>query len=450
MDAMKNIPLDGALPIAAFILIGIGACAKAGTFGFHNWIVDAAGTNPSTTMAFLPASLDKFLGIYLFVKTMAVFFNTEGPLKIIFMAIGALTILLAVFMALVQHDLKKLLAYHAVSQVGYMVLGIATGTVIGIAGGMFHMLNHTIYKSSLFLNAGNLEYRIGKTGLNELGGLAKNMPVTFIATLIAALSISGVPPLNGFVSKWFIYQSLLEKGSLSGARVAFLIIAVFGSALTLASFGKVLYSVFFAEGNAETKRAKEVPFSMIIPIALLSILCVAFGVFANALVVKPFLKPIISGSIAPLGVWQPGIATALLLFGLAIGFVIYLISKPSGRTVEPFMGGEDLGSNKVLGTEFYLAVEKDSVFSFVYRMNEKGCFDFYRIVKNSVKYTAYVAYYAVDRVLNSITDGVGKLTFVASGVFKGLHTGLLDRYLAWILIGFAVIIGVFFKCLSSM
>ena len=121
-------------------------------------------------------------------------------MSILLLVIGSFTIIAAVLGALVQHNLKKLLSFHAVSQVGYMVLGIGTGLPIGIAGGLFHMLNNAIYKCCLFLAGGAVEKKTGTTELSQLGGLARFMPLTFTAALVASLSISGVPPFNGFRS----------------------------------------------------------------------------------------------------------------------------------------------------------------------------------------------------------------------------------------------------------
>ena len=145
---------------------------------------------------------------------------------------GAVTIIYAVMVALVQHDLKRLLGYHAVSQVGYMVLGIGTGNPIGIAGGLFHMVNHAIYKSCLFLSAGAVEKRAHTTDLSKLGGLSKYMPITFVSFLIASLAISGIPPLNGFFSKWMIYQGIIATATNKNPLwIIWLVCAMFGLSL---------------------------------------------------------------------------------------------------------------------------------------------------------------------------------------------------------------------------
>ena len=229
-----TVPLN-TLGCTAFILLMIGAISKGGSMPFHSWIPDAAVDAPLPFMAFLPASLEKLLGIYLLARiTLDMFKLTTGSwLSILLMTIGAITILLAVMMALIQKDYKKLLSYHAISQVGYMILGIGTCLPIGIIGGLFHMINNALYKSCLFLTAGSVEKQTGTTDLNKLGGLWSKMPVTAVCFLITAASISGVPPFNGFFSKEMIYDAAMERHPI------FYIAALLGSFLTAASFLKL-------------------------------------------------------------------------------------------------------------------------------------------------------------------------------------------------------------------
>jgi NADH:ubiquinone oxidoreductase subunit 5 (subunit L)/multisubunit Na+/H+ antiporter MnhA subunit len=357
-------------------------------------------------------------------------------------------VLLAVLMALVQHDLKKLLAFHAVSQVGYMILGIASGTTIGLVGGVFHMLNNAIYKTSLFLSAGNIEYRVGNTELSKLGGLNKLMPVTFLGTIIASLSISGVPPFNGFASKWMVYQGLIPR-EISGpgiCKIIFLAIAMFGSVLTLASFMKVIYSAFLTSKPKELPQdIKEVPFLMQLPIAILSALCIVLGVFAQRLMVKPYLEPLLGKEINYLGIWRPDIATVLILAGIVIGVMVFFLGRLNSRTTNNFIGGEVLEDNRVLGTEFYLSAQELKPLKAFYRLSEAGGFDASRYVRGLFNFCSFVLFYGVDRLINLITNGIGKLAFVVSAGFKSLHNGLLDRYVAWLLLGVAIILGVFLK-----
>ncbi|MCX8014901.1 MAG: proton-conducting transporter membrane subunit, partial [candidate division WOR-3 bacterium] len=172
------IQLNSPLPVIAYILLLIGALTKAGAMPFHTWIVDAAESAPVSVMALLPASIDKILGIYLLSRLSLDMFKvlSGSEISILLMVIGSITIIAAVSMALVQKNLLKLLSFHAVSQVGYMVLGIGSGVPIAIIGGLFHMINNAIYKTALFLSAGAVQARTNETKLAKLGGLAKYMP----------------------------------------------------------------------------------------------------------------------------------------------------------------------------------------------------------------------------------------------------------------------------------
>ena len=170
-----SIALNGALPCIAYTSLAIASFAKAGAVPFHSWLPDVAEHGPASVTAYLPASLDKLLGIYLLARISLNLFVMNGISNTMLLVVGAITIIFAVAIALVQHDFKRLLGYHAVSQVGYMILGIGTANPVGIAGGLFHMLNNALYKSCLFLGAGAVEKRTGTSDLSDLGGLSKYM-----------------------------------------------------------------------------------------------------------------------------------------------------------------------------------------------------------------------------------------------------------------------------------
>ena len=251
MDSVR-LELNNGLVVLAYLCIAIACFAKAGAMPFHTWIPDCAETAPLPVVAYLPASLDKLLGIYLLVRISLDLFVMNSAMNILLMLVGAFTIIAAVMMALIQHNMKRLLGYHAISQVGYMVLGIGTGNPIGIAGGIFHMLNNSIYKQALFLISGNVEQKTGTTDLDKLGGLFRTMPVTYVCALIASLSISGVPPFNGFVSKWMVYQGLIGQLQTTNYPLRIMIVisltaAMFGSGLTLASFMKLIHATFLGQ-----------------------------------------------------------------------------------------------------------------------------------------------------------------------------------------------------------
>ncbi len=282
-----NLPLGG-LNSVAFILLVIGAISKSGSMPFHSWIPDAAIDAPLPFMALIPAAFEKLTGIYLLTRIcMDMFrFNPGSWISVMIMAIGAITIILAVMMALIQKDYKKLLSYHAISQVGYMILGIGTAVPVGIVGGLFHMINNALYKCCLFLTGGAVEKQSGTANLEQLGGLGRKMPVTFACFVITAVSISGVPPFNGFFSKELVYDAALERGLI------FYIAAVVGSFFTAASFLKLGHAAFLGKIREENKNVKEVSFSMLFPMIVIAFLCVLFGVF-NSIPLKMFIQPVL-------------------------------------------------------------------------------------------------------------------------------------------------------------
>jgi formate hydrogenlyase subunit 3/multisubunit Na+/H+ antiporter MnhD subunit len=410
-----SIPFTGAISVIAFVLMMIGAITKAGSMPFHSWIPAASEASPASVMAFLPAALDKLLGIYLLILLSTQIFILTGGLGLLLMIIGAVTILAAVMMAMVQHDLPKLLSYHAVSQVGYMLLGIGTMNPIGIAGGLFHMLNNSIYKNCLFLCAGAVERKTGTNDLARLGGLARAMPVTFIACLVSALAISGVPPFNGFVSKWLVYQGVLETGMK--ASFIFLVAAMFGSALTLASFVKVIYSVFLGtKTDATVKVNKDVGFGMALPMIVLAILSLGLGIYYR-FPLNFFIFPGLGVQAAVPGIWSSTWATGLIILGLVIGLIIYLFGKykKSARVVSPFIGGEKPG--RVVGTHFYDTIKELPLLRGTYTAQGKGHLDPY--------------------------SWIGGLGLAITGLLKRIHNGLLSWYLAWSLVGILVLVVLF-------
>ncbi len=417
-----SIPLNTHVAVLAYLYLAAGAFAKAGAMPFHTWVPDAAEDGPTPVTAFLPASLDKLLGIYFLARLSLNIFQMDNGMNTFLMVVGSITIVAAVMMALIQHDLKRLLGYHAVSQVGYMVLGIGTGNPIGIAGGLFHMLNHAIYKSCLFFSGGSVEKKAGTTDLGKLGGLAKAMPITFVTFLIASLAISGVPPFNGFASKWMIYQGIIETAKGGGYLwIVWLVAAMFGSALTLASFMKLIHAVFLGQPSCESgvagKVLRDVGPSMWIPQCFLAILCIVFGVFALTVPLKMFVFPSLGGGVGFTGVWDAGLATVLIVIGIIIGMVIYLLGKATKtRETESFVGGEFLEKHpdmRVSGIDFYHTIQEFGFLKAIYKLAKKKVFDVYEVGS--------------------------KITFGFNKVLRFIHNGILPTYMAWCLLGMAII-----------
>lgn len=267
------------LPFTAVLfLMGFGL--KAALVPFHAWLPDAHPSAPASISAMLSGVLIKTLGVYAMIR---IFFNILGITNIYLSAmmfLGGLSLITAVILALSQWDLKRLLAYHSISQIGYIFLGIGLGTPLGILGGLFHLFNHSVFKSLLFLNSGAIDYAINTRDLKEMSGLKEKMPVTANTNLIASMSIAGIPPFNGFFSKLIIILACIQKGFMGYALVA-----VIGSLLTLSSFMKVQKYAFLGELKEKYKNIKEVPMAMKVSMVGLALICIFGG-----LMLLPSLK----------------------------------------------------------------------------------------------------------------------------------------------------------------
>jgi NADH-quinone oxidoreductase subunit L len=408
----------------AFVLLVIGAISKAGSMPFHSWIPDAALDAPLTFMAFVPAALEKLLGIYFLARISLDFFAIEPSswLSLLLMIVGCCTILLAVGMALVQKNYKKLLSFHAISQVGYMILGIGTAVPVGIVGGLFHMINHAMYKSGLFLTAGSVEKQAGTTDLEKLGGLARKMPVTFGCFIVTAAAISGVPPFNGFFSKELVYDGALERGWI------FYAIALLGSFLTAASFLKLGHAAYLGKGSAESEKVKEAPWAMLAPMLVIAALCVLFGVW-NYLPINAFIAPIVAGRPdLPARGFAGFPANPLLVAATAIALCLafgnhYFGFKRTGR-----------GLGAVDHIHYAPGLRQ------VYAVAEKGILDPYNIGMDGARLFAKLAWW-VDRGIDWVQDkGVVELTRLCSSGIRRAHSGKYSRYVLWCLVGAAGIL----------
>jgi formate hydrogenlyase subunit 3/multisubunit Na+/H+ antiporter MnhD subunit len=431
--------------ITSYIFIVVGAIAKAGAMPLHSWIPEAAKAVPASTMAFIPASLDKLLGIYLLMRVSYFIFDISGlmSVRIILMIVGSITIVAAVMMAMIQKEAMRLLSFHAVSQVGYMVLGIGTGIPVGVAGGLFHMINHAIYKACLFLSAGSVEYRAKTTDLDHLGGLGVKMPLTMFSFIIAAFAISGVPPFNGFYSKWMVYQGVVELGGQTGLWPVFLVAAMFGSVLTLASFLKMIHSLFLGERPRELDKTREARFEMVVPTVILACACILFGVFAEAVPLKHLILPALPFSVSGIGFWTPALATILIIAGIVIGLIVYLFGtaiKP--RRAHIYVGGEvlDEETSRITGPNFYSSVHSVDMLEKTYSFGEGGAFDFFNYLRGAAGGLAILLRDVVDRLISNLFRVLGKIIQSVGRMTSALHTGELYNYVGWVLLGGIIIL----------
>jgi formate hydrogenlyase subunit 3/multisubunit Na+/H+ antiporter MnhD subunit len=206
----------------------------------------------------------------------SIFFPGLPEVTVFAVALGSFTMVLGVVLALVQDDLKRLLAYSSVSQMGYVLAGVGLGTYLGYYGGFFHLLNHALFKSLLFMSVGAVVYATGLRRVSQLGGLARRMPITATCFLVGGLAIAGFPPFNGFMSKLTVYLALAGSGLWWAV-----VLAILTSVLTMVALIRPAYRAFWAAptGGAESFDAvREVPATIWVPMVILALACLLLGV----------------------------------------------------------------------------------------------------------------------------------------------------------------------------
>ena len=304
-----------------------------------------------------------------------------------------------------------------------MVLGIGGGTVLGFAGGLFHLVNNVLYKTGLFLSMGSVEKKTGTADLDDMGGLGNKMFLTFLPAFVASLSIAGIPPFNGFFSKWMIYQGVLDLAKeLTPAMQIWallcLILAVFGSALTLASFLKFLHTIFLGRTREKYKNIKEAPFNQWVATGIISILCIGFGLFAVKIPLRMLIYPAMNEMGMDIPVWL-GNYNPLLILGLsAIAFFFGLFFFFMIRNVkydDIYLGGmKAIEKFRVSGTGWYNEIRNMRPLKGIYTAAELRFFDLYSWLKN-------------------IAKAGGK-------ILSWLHFGQLQFYNLWIVIGVLILL----------
>ena len=287
-------PID----FAALGLMALPLAMKAGTVPMHQWTPDTYSRAPHPVSAFLLVSSQASLfGLFRVAFTLfgapVVSLTSLGA----FLAVlAALSMFIGVTMAIPQHDVKRLISHHAVSQTGYMLLGASVALAVlgdaektasfgrdALAGSLFHMMNYAIYNGLLFLAAGAVVWRTGKRNLDDMGGLGRTMPLTMLCFGIGALAIAGIPPMSGFASKWVLYESVFRYSPLLA------IVAMVVSLLTLASFVKVFQAMFLGPARKHLASVKEVPLAMAFPMLLLAVATIAIGLFPDVVMQRLLL-----------------------------------------------------------------------------------------------------------------------------------------------------------------
>ncbi len=403
-------PLTNPATLLSTILIMVGFGIKIPYAFLHAWLPDAHAEAPAPISCLLSGAMIKVGATTTFLPLFKLLQLTSfSGFNTVLCWLGVITMIVGAFMALIQSDIKRLLAYCSISQMGYVTVGLSLGTPLGIVAGLFHALNHAIAKGLLFLGAGAVEHETGTRNMDRLGGLAKNMPLTAATMIIASLGLAGIPLLNGFNSKWMIYEACIEAGQPLIAMVG-----MFVSALTLLYLLKMVHSVFFSlKASENIKNVRDPSILMVAPLLLLSALCVLFGIVPQLpiqLILVDATKALnptppslnLFPIITEVGVWGPTYATLLMIIGLIVGFLLYRFSVKPAKKIEisdkflPFTGG--------LAKPPYVGMDEAKVPSKPFS-------------------------FAADPICN---------------VFKRFHTGMLNHYFTWIVLFLIIFLIIFY------
>jgi len=263
---------NSAIIMFAMGLFICGLLIKGGLMPFHGWLPDAYSAAPAPVSVLLGGIVTKTVGVYALIRIVTLVFVFSSPIKYLLMLVGAVSIVFGALAALGQNDMRRMFAYSSISQVGYIVIGLGCGTPLAIFGAIFHILNHSIFKSLLFVNAAAVESQTGTRNMDKMSGLAERMPITGVTALLASLSAAGIPPLSGFWSKLLIILALW----MSGQRI-YAVIALAASVITLSYMLSMQRRVFFGRTGSAFLNIREAGFGLCFPAVILASLIVAIG-----------------------------------------------------------------------------------------------------------------------------------------------------------------------------
>lgn len=265
----------------AFLIVGYAI--KAALFPLHVWLPDAHSIAPSPISVILSALVIK-VGAYAIIRILFTVFQPEFVLDVLPIAaaltwLGAFAILFGSVFAISQIDIKRMLAYSSVAHIGLVILGIGLGTEAGMTGGLLHIFNHALAKACLFFCAGAIIYKTHLRNMNEMAGIGERMPITSAALVLSAVSMIGLPPTAGFISKFY-----LCRGALDAGMWIFILVILTGSLLTAVFYFRLINIIYFKKSRSAEERKTgmdEAPLSMLIPIVILAVACIFFGLFSG-------------------------------------------------------------------------------------------------------------------------------------------------------------------------
>jgi NADH-quinone oxidoreductase subunit L len=420
-QAPKILQSNNELVIAITLLLFVGATGKSAQIPLYTWLPDAMA-GPTPVSALIHAATMVTAGIYMIVRSNILYTLAPCTLDII-MVVGIVTALFAATIGLVQNDIKKVLAYSTVSQLGYMFFALGLGAY---STGMFHVTTHAFFKALLFLGAGSVIHAMsGEQDIRNMGGLAKKLPITFFTFLIATLAISGIPPFAGFFSKDEILAHAYEKSPLLWG------LGVAGALMTTFYMFRVLFLTFFGNfrGTEDQKHhLHESPLIMTIPLMVLAVLSVVGGfigipeVLGGSNWLAEYLSPVIYNigekEVHALShsteYMLMGISTSLVIVMIIAAYVIYMSKKSL-----PVAEGQEAGVQKLLYNKYYI----DELYNALVVKPLQGLSGFFGKVLDNV-------------VVDGIVNGVGKGVEAGSRALRYTQSGSISVYL------FAMVIGI--------
>lgn len=437
----------------AFIFTFIGFGIKAGIIPFHKWLPYAHPAAPSNISALMSGLMIK-VSLYGFIRFLLfVFPATNLWWGILILVAGTVSAILGVIYALKEHDLKRLLAYHSIENIGIIIMGIGLNIIftyyqlsalaaISLAAALFHTLNHGLFKSLLFLTAGSVVAATHTKNIEEMGGLIKKMPMTAILFLIGAVSISALPPFNGFVSEFLLFHSLLQAGLITTPLVQILLLlslALLGltSALAAACFVKAFGMVFLAVPRSpHAMQAKEVHKSMLIGPSFLALLCIILGVFSFQIFSLVGLRV---GYSFPIPNLIPVVIAAIILL-LLIFLALRFFSSTRTRVSETWGCGISSQNSRMEYTASGFSEPIVTIFSFIYqpkKINERQFIDNRQVVFKEGKAEIHLVHFFEEYLYLPIARLVQKISL---RLYLWQNEVAVDSYILYEFLGILALI----------
>jgi NADH-quinone oxidoreductase subunit L len=438
-EAATSHAIPRAVLVAGAVGLMFGVVGKSAQFPLHTWLPDAMA-GPTPVSALIHAATMVVAGVYLVARLFPVFFEAfsvaDGGINVVAFFGGA-TVLIAAALAFVQTDIKRVLAYSTVSQLGYMVMALGVGAW---TAGVFHMFTHAMFKALLFLGSGSVSHAVHSFDMREMGGLRKAMPTTFVTFIIGSVALAGVPPLAGFWSK-----DEILLGASAGNYPAFLIVGLVGAVMTAAYMTRSVYLTFFGEYRGHG-HPHESPLPITAPLVLLAFMSVVVG-FLNAVLVfgihafQDWVEPAYVTAIVEHHDASAGLAalgTLAGLAGIAIGYGYYFAGLGPLGLIDrnPLArGGYALLSNKYYLDDLYEGVIvkgiREPIAQGAYWTNQRIIDGAVNAVGISSRAIARFVYEFVDqRFVDGIVNGTGHTAEEGGRLLRYIQTGRVQQYAA--------------------